>query len=136
MAELKRTLVEDVFYPPHEKRKASTIYRRTHRKLIVAMNEPCWICGIRRSDWLGLPLELRNKWQLETHHAELEWAAASAFESDTEMLQKLSKDFKAIMDDPVRLRRWLDSEGNMLVLCATHHRGSRTGIHIISYPAW
>ena len=95
------------------------------------MNEPCWICGIRRSDWLKLPKELQSKWQLETHHVELEWAAANGVD-----LKKITADFKEIMADPDKLRHWLDSEGNMLVLCATHHRGARTGIHMISYPAW
>ena len=136
MSELKRTLVEDIFYPPHEPRKASSIYKRTHKKLIVEMDEPCWICGIRHSDVVQLPEEEQKHWQLETHHSELEWAAERAFETDLEMLKKISADFKGIMNDPNKLREWLDSEGNMLVLCATHHRGSRTGIHSITYPAW
>jgi hypothetical protein len=136
MSELKRTLIEDVFYPPHEKRHASTLYRKTHNKLILEMDTPCWICGIRHSDVVKLPKEEQSKWQMETHHSELEWAAASAFATDKKMLQKLSVDFALIMNDPDKLRQWLDSEGNMLVLCATHHRGLRTGIHSITYPAW
>lgn len=131
MSELRRTLVEDVFYPPHEPRKASAEYKKTHHKLVVEMNEPCWICGITHADWLQLPKEDQKHWQLETHHDELEWAAANGVD-----LTKITQDFSVIMDDPKKLREWLDSEGNMLVLCATHHRGSRTGIHSITYPAW
>lgn len=136
MSELKRNLAEDVFYPPHEKRHASSLYRKTHKKLILEMDTPCWICGIKHSDVVKLPKEEQSKWQMETHHSELEWAAEKAFETDEEMLKKLTADFAEIMNDPLRLRDWLDSEGNMLVLCAYHHRGLRTGIHSITYPAW
>ena len=73
----------------------------------------------------------QQRWQLETHHDELEWAAANGVD-----LQKITIDFEEIMDNRSKLRQWLDSEGNMLVLCATHHRGGKTGIHMISYPAW
>ena len=73
---------------------------------------------------------------METHHSELEWAAERAFENDRTMLDKLVADFKLKISRPEDLREWLDSEGNMLVLCATHHRGPRTGIHSISYPVW
>lgn len=134
MSELRRQLLEDVFYPPHEKRKASSLYRKTHKHLIIELDEPCWICGIRHSDWLKIKErdpEIAPKLQLETHHDELEWAAANGVD-----LTKITADFKEIMGDPVKLRHWLDSENNMLVLCAQHHRGSRTGIHTITYPAW
>jgi hypothetical protein len=131
VSELKRDLVEDVFYPPHEPRKASQEYRRVHRKLVREMDEPCWICGVRYSDVQKMDPEGQKRWQMETHHDELEWAAANGVD-----LSLITKDFPAIVGDPKKLRDWLDSEGNMLVLCATHHRGSRTGIHSITYPAW
>jgi hypothetical protein len=132
VSELRRTLVEDIFYPPHEKRHASNLYRRTHRKLIREMDEPCWICGFRYSDWEKLtdPAEKKRR-QMETHHDELEWAAANGVD-----LAKITQDFHEIMRDRDRLRHWLDSENNMLVLCATHHRAAKTGIHMITYPAW
>ena len=66
--ELKRTLAEDVFYPPHESRKASAEYNQLHHLLVVVRDEPCWICGIRHS----------NGGNMETHHAHVEWAAANA----------------------------------------------------------
>lgn len=131
MGELHRTLVEDIFYPPHEPRKASSLYRKTHHKLVIEMNEPCWICGITHQDWVMLPKDEQSRWQLETHHDELEWAAANGVDLD-----KITADFAEIMNNPEKLRHWLDSENNMLVLCATHHRGGKTGIHSITYPAW
>ena len=120
MTELHRTLVEDVLYPPHDPRKASSEYRRVHKRLVYQMDEACWICGIRHS----------TGGAMETHHNHVEWAAANGID-----LELIVKDFPEIKNGPA-LREWLDSEGNMLVLCATHHRGSRTGIHMVSYPAW
>jgi hypothetical protein len=117
---LKRTLEETVYYPPHDPRAASPAYRTLHRLLVVDRDEPCWICGIRHS----------TGGAMETHHQHIEWAAANGVD-----LTKVMADFPAVTDEP-SLRAWLDSEGNMLVLCARHHRGPLTGIHSITYPAW
>lgn len=155
MSELRRNILEDVFYPPHDARRASAEYARTHKLLIVTMDEPCWICGIRHSDVQQIPDPLeQRKWQLETHHSELEWAAESAFETNPAMIKKIVADLggkqpqeylstiasglhdRLTRSDPAAIREFLDSEGNMLVLCATHHRGGGTGIHSITYPAW
>lgn len=137
MSELKRTLVEDVMYPAHEPRKASGEYTQTHHRLVVELDEPCWICGLKNSDVQKITdPKTKQRWQLETHHAELEWAAEHAFEDNAGMLAKLTADHAAILDDPLKLRAWLDGEGNMLILCATHHRGPLRGIHSVTYPAW
>lgn len=128
MGELKRTLHEVAWYPPHDPRAASPQYRRVHHKLVVDMDEPCWICGTRNS----------AGGRMETHHAEIEWAAEKAFEDDGVMLAKLVADLGTLIHgvDATALREFLDSEGNMLVLCATHHRGPWEGIHSVTYPAW
>lgn len=126
MSKLDRALHEVAWYPPHDPRKASTEYRRVHKRLVVTMDEACWVCGIRHSQGGAM----------ETHHAELEWAAERAFERDPVMLDKLVADFKLKLKQPEELRAWLDSEGNMLVLCSKHHRGPFTGIHSITYPVW
>jgi hypothetical protein len=120
MSELRRTLVEDVMYPPHDPRKASAEYRHVHHHLVYELDEACWICGVRHS----------TGGAMETHHDHVEWAAANGID-----LSLIVRDFPALTDTAA-LRHWLDSEGNMLVLCAAHHRGSRTGIHSITYPAW
>lgn len=143
-----------MLYPDHDPRKASAEYRRTHHRLIVELDEPCWICGIRNSQVKAMPMPLQRQWQLETHHSELEWAAELAFEQDPVMLAAIIGDLNGQHPqerlatlvgaiggivhgtDAAALREFLDSEGNMLVLCATHHRGGRTGIHAITYPAW
>lgn len=131
MSELKRQLLEDVFYPEHEPRKASAEYARTHHHLVVELDEPCWICGIRNSDVQKIAdPKVKRQWQLETHHDELEWAAANGVD-----LALVMRDWPDLTDRD-KLRAWLDSEANMLVLCALHHRSPKYGIHAISYPAW
>ena len=120
MAVLHRLLDELVAYPPHDKRTASLTYRNTHQHLVYELDAPCWICGIRHS----------NGGQMETHHAHFEWASQNGLDLD-----KVTADWPMITDRE-KLAEWVDSEANMLVLCATHHRGQHQGIHMISYPAW
>jgi hypothetical protein len=117
---LHRQLDELVAYPKHEPRKASSEYRTVHHHLIYDLDAPCWVCGIRRSQGGAL----------ETHHDHFEWASQNGLDLD-----KVTADWPAITDREA-LAKWVDSELNMLVLCAAHHRGKETGIHMISYPAW
>ena len=129
---VSRTLHETIWYGEHDHRTASAEYRRTHKHLIDVLDEPCWVCGVRKST-LGDPSKnLHGASQLETHHAVLEQALASAVDP-----AKILADFPAMgaADEP-HLRAWLDSEGNMLVLCDVHHRHGFYGVHMVSYPAW
>lgn len=120
MPVLHRTLDELVAYPPHEPRTASATYRRTHDHLVNELDAPCWICGVRKTQGGAM----------ETHHAHFEWASQNGLD-----LAKVTADWPDIHDRD-QLAEWIDSEGNMLVLCAVHHRGQHTGIHSISYPGW
>jgi hypothetical protein len=120
MSVLKRQLDELVAYPPHPPRTSSPTYVKTHHHLVYTLDAPCWICGIRHSQGGAL----------ETHHYRFEWA--SQFGLD---LKKVEADFPDLTDE-TKLGEWVDSEGNMLVLCATHHRSKYEGIHEITYPAW
>lgn len=116
------TLTESIWYPEHAPRKASSFYRKTHKRLIYDLDEACWICGIRRS----------TGGKMETHHFHLEWALANGVDPI-----KIFADFPDMASaDDEHLRHWLDSEGNMLVLCDAHHRHGLVGIHTITYPAW
>lgn len=128
MTKLDRTLHEVAWYPPHDVRRASPLYRKTHQHLVVELDTPCWICGVTHS----------KGGAMETHHSEIEWAAERAFEDDPQMLKDLVKDLhdRITGATPDDVRQFLDSEGNMLVLCATHHRGPQQGIHSITYPVW
>lgn len=117
-----RSLEEVVWYPAHPPRKSSPEYKRVHHHLIYELDEACWICDIRHS----------TGGAMETHHSHLEWALANAVDP-----AKIFADFPEMgaADEP-HLREWLDSEGNMLVLCELHHRSGGHGVHLITYPAW
>ena len=68
---------------------------------------------------------------METQHDHFEWASQNGLDLD-----KVTADWPEIPDRE-KLARWVDGEGNMLVLCAVHHRGQHTGIGMrSSYPAW
>lgn len=135
---LSRTLNEVAWFPPHPPRHASAEYARVHRLLVVERDEPCWICGLHHSDVAKLPRETRKWWQIETHHAQLEWAQEPGVECNPAALRKFYDELHGLLRAATAeaLREFLDSEGNLLVLCAAHHRGSGTGIHAVSYPAW
>jgi hypothetical protein len=114
-----RTLTESIWYPEHDPRKASAEYKRVHHHLVYELDTPCWICGVRQS-------QMPDGEHMETHHWHVEWA-----------LEHRIDPAKIIADFPMdNLQEWLDSEGNMLVLCSDHHRHGLIGIHSITYPAW
>jgi hypothetical protein len=127
-----RRLMETIAYPEHDPRTASEEYKHVHHHLVVELDEACWICGVRHST-LGDPAHNpRGSTQIETHHVTLEWSLANAADP-----AKVLASFPEMgaADEP-HLREWLDSQGNMLVLCDVCHRHPQYGIHSITYPAW
>jgi len=115
--EVTRTLTESIWYPAHDPRTASREYREVHKYLVFELDTPCWVCGVRHSQGGAM----------ETHHWHIEWALANRVDP-----KLIIADFPDASD----IKQWLDSEGNMLVLCEEHHRHGLTGIHSITYPAW
>ena len=118
--ELKRTLNENVFYPEHPPRRASLEFEATRKRLIVDMDTPCWICGIRRS----------TGGKMELHHEVVEWALENAVDP-----AKLGVEFPDVTDE-ISLRTFIDSGLNGMVLCDRHHRHIEEGIHSLTYPIW
>lgn len=127
-----RRLTEAIAYPDHDPRSEFAEYVHVHHHLVVELDEPCWICGVRNSTLADPARNPFGATQLETHHFHLEWALANAADP-----AKVLADFPEMgaADEP-HLRAWLDSEGQMLVLCDVHHRGGHYGIHQITHPAW
>jgi hypothetical protein len=122
---LRRSLTESVWYPPHDPRTASPEYKSVHHHLVYELDESCWICGVRQS-------QLDKGEHMETHHWHVEWALVNRIDP-----AKILRDFLDMEEATAPdLRHWLDSEGNMLVLCMAHHRHGQVGIHEITYPAW
>ena len=129
---VERTLHEVVFYPEHDPRKASPEYNKVHNHLINVLDEPCWSCGVKKSTLGDKSQNPKGAKQMETHHWRIEWALTNAIDP-----AKILADFPELgAADEVHLRQWLDSEGNMLVLCDICHRNGNHGIHSITYPVW
>ncbi len=153
MTELRRTLTEDVFYPPHPPRTASALYSQTHHQLVAIQDEPCAVCGVRNSTLRDTTHNRVGAKALETHHALIEWAGANAI--DWDKLAADHPDLKTLGQlalayhthllvngsfsgtlDPAVVTAFVDSPEQMLVICDVHHRAAKAGVHMISGPVW
>jgi hypothetical protein len=107
------------WYPAHAPRESDSHYRLFEhaRKRLIATGVGCWRCG--------------SKEHLEAHHAQCEFAVANGVD-----YTKLAADFPEYhLDSEEAFLAWVESEGNLLMLCADCHRGP-TGIHHVPYPCW
>lgn len=140
-----RTLDEWEFYPAHDKRKESSAYAATHKKLCITLNRPCMVCGVKNSTLKDPNKNRYDARAMETHHHIVEWALANAIDAD--QFNKVLRPNLArrhpqnpLYQKPMTLddiKAWVDhSEDNLWVLCDVHHRHKYLGIHAISYPIW
>jgi hypothetical protein len=111
-------------YPAHEPRVGDVHYHvfneaRKRMKKLGALK--CWVDND----------DCDRVHPVELHHAHVEFALANIV--DVAHFRQQYPEF-AIPDDDAFLD-WIESEGNLLPLCVTHHRGL-LGIHTIHYPAW
>lgn len=140
---VSRILQEKVWYPPHAPRKETPEYKAVHHKLVVEMDLPCLVCGVRNStlkDPAKNPYKAR---QLETHHHNIEWALANSVDLDkfnNIIFPHLQAKHPERYTQPFtqqELLDWIDhSPDNLWVLCDFHHRHSEVGIHSITGPIW
>lgn len=115
---LAATMAFRVWYPEHELRTESALFRRTKRTLIVDRNLGCLVCGTRK--------------RREVHHWYVEWAYADAV--SWRKMRALHPDFDwASFRAP---EDFVDSLYNCRVLCRRHHRLHGFGIHNLPYPIW
>ncbi len=150
-SKLIRTLRETALYPPHPPRKATALYNKSHHRLVVELDRPCLVCGVRNSD-LQDPARRNdskiNPWgakQLESHHRIVEDSLANAIDvakfnkhivpgllKHTGDEAKFGHDFT--QDEMVAFIH--GDELNLWILCDVHHRHSAVGIHSITYSVW
>lgn len=98
----------DTLTPPHPPRADTPTYRRAHERLIHELDTPCYFCDAKDNR--------------ETHHWPVERSLAAAVD-----IERLARDHPEVRDYPIFMD-WVDSEHNLLVLCAECHRGPQ-GIH-------
>lgn len=142
---LKESVSVEVFYPGHPPRKETPLYRKTHKAMIVDEDQPCWICGVKRST---LQDKEKNPWgaiSLETHHWVVEDSLAEAidlgkFNERVVYWHRCLPQHDPIYDKDFvqdQMEEWIHGHrDNMRVLCDVHHRHAGVGVHHVPYPLW
>jgi hypothetical protein len=99
---------------------------------------PCYVCDAKHSTGVIT----------ETHHYFCEWAAMNAFDwikfgQDCNTYHIVNPQTGVYIGDKfdwttvqINPELFVDSEYNMMVLCPTHHRDGKKGIHHVGYPEW
>jgi hypothetical protein len=109
--------------PPHDKRRETAAYQRSHKFLVEDQDKSCVVCGVRRST-LGDPTQNKlHSTALETHHFPIEWSLMDAVDP-----LKVHRQYSQVIDRET-LEAFIDSPANLLVLCDICHRSKQRGIH-------
>jgi hypothetical protein len=66
----------------------------------------------------------------ELHHSHVEFSEANAADPE-----KVGRALGLHFDTDEDFQQWIESPGNLEVLCANHHR-TRYGIHVLPTPLW
>lgn len=113
-----------IAYPAHAPRKDDPHYadfqawKRQQRRL-----------GRYRCAWAALvddDSDCDLKHPLEAHHGHIEFAMLNGVS-----FKRLEHVYPGI-SDPAKVGAWIDSDANLMLLCAKHHRGAGTGVHHLS----
>lgn len=121
--EQRETISIDVEYPAHAQRTESPEFAANKRTLVTKLDTPCFCCG--------------GKDRREVHHFLIEWAEWD-FADPAKVLQMAHRldvyGYAAQLGDkPIASP---DDIRNLVVICASCHRGAGTGIHLVPFPNW
>jgi hypothetical protein len=150
---VRRTVEEEVLYPPHAARTESSAYVAVHHDLVHNRKLPCMVCGVSIDTIHDASHNPFGAIALETHHHMVEWALSNAIDVEkfnariVRMLHARNPSDPKYRDpsDPHRARRftrdemiaWIDHDpDNLWVLCDVHHRHKDVGIHMVTGPIW
>lgn len=109
--------------PPHDKRRETEAYRKSHHFLVVEKDSPCVICGVRRSTLADPKQNPLSAKAIESHHYPIEWSLGHCCD-----VHKVHARFPQVIDHET-LEAFIDSPANLLVLCDMCHRSKQRGIH-------
>ena len=68
----RRKLDEMAFYPAHDPRKETPAYKKVHHHLVVELDCPCLVCGVKNSTLKDPAQNRYDAKQMETHHHVIE----------------------------------------------------------------
>lgn len=126
-----------VNYPDHEKRKETSLYRKTRKELCENRNLPCFICGKTKTKD-GISLQIHHFYCEKAAQNAIDWVAFGEFANLCYNIQTGENlgdkfDWKEVEKDP---NLFVDSIYNMVVLCQEHHISGKKGIHHVPFPEW
>jgi hypothetical protein len=107
--------------PAHEPRETDPhyhLFEAAKRRMKAAGLYKCAIAD----DYCGGPLEL--------HHSHIEFSQQGGMDLD-----KVNQQLGLHLADDEAFAEWIESPGNLEVLCAVHHR-TYYGVHVIPGPLW
>jgi hypothetical protein len=107
--------------PPHPVRKSDPHYHlfEEARRRIQAVG--LWKCAVPSGP---------HSADLELHHSRVEYALQGGVD-----LNEINRAYGLNLADDEAFKVWIESEGNLECLCATHHR-TTLGVHKLPEPDW
>jgi hypothetical protein len=105
----------------HDRREDDPHYHLFEAAKRRLKEQGLWKCAIDDELCSGGP---------ELHHSYIEFSEANAVDS-----QKVGKALGLHFSTDEEFQEWVESPGNLEVLCATHHR-THYGIHVLPEPLW
>ena len=107
--------------PEHEPRKTDPYYKYFNQAKKRIKDQGLWRCIINDDLCSGVP---------ELHHSHIEFSQINSMDS-----KKVEEAFGLHFESDEDFQIWIESPGNLEVLCSAHHR-THFGIHSIPAPLW
>ena len=107
--------------PEHEPRENDPHYKYFNAAKTRIKKQGLWKCAINDDLCQG---------QFELHHTHIEFSQINSTDP-----KKLEEAFGLHFTNNEDFQKWIESPGNLEVLCAAHHR-THFGIHVIPAPLW
>lgn len=122
---------EEELIPGHPSRLDTEEYRQTRHLLIVVLDTPCEICGVRNSTLADPAQNPHRATSVETHHYPIQRELADACD-----YKKVARDYGKYVVDQASFLKFVDSPHNMKCICSHCHRDERVGIHHATAGDW
>ena len=107
--------------PEHEPRADDPHYHLFEQAKARIKRQGLWKCALN-DDLCG--------GQLELHHVHVEFSQANAADPT-----KIEQAFGLHFEDDEDFQEWIESPGNLEVLCVNHHR-THYGVHVLPSALW
>lgn len=118
-----------ILTPSHDPRQDTEAYRQSHQRLVIELDSPCEVCGVRNSTLTDPAQNPLGAHEIHTHHHPIERSLVNACSID-----KVGAIFPQVVDQE-SLEAFIDSEHNLMVLCDECHIGPH-GVHRLPATAF